>query len=193
MALLLVDTPGRGSSLRLKRLPAQADYEKPVAHVLDYLGARPEVDSGRLALVGSSMGGYYAPRAACFDDRVKALVLNSACFDLIEDVYDFYPPIQRQLRWVVGASSDAEAREAYRAFSLREIAGRITCPVFVSHGADDFIMRPAGAERLFEALAGKEKHLRIWQRDDGGAMHCSYDGWAMLFPLLFDWLADRLS
>ncbi|HEY7677432.1 MAG TPA: alpha/beta fold hydrolase [Candidatus Methylomirabilis sp.] len=193
MALLLIDTPGRGSSLRLKGIRTRPDYEKPVGAVIDYLQARPEVDPHRIGLAGVSMGGYYAPRVAACDVRIRAMVLNCGAFDLVEDLFDFFPPIQPQMRWLVGAESIAEAREAFRPFTLEGVAGRIRCPALVEHGADDFIMRVEGARRLYGALGSRDKTLKIWGGEEGGAVHCGFDNWAALFPHMFDWLADRLG
>ena len=60
-AVLLVDTPGRGSSIYLKGMKTRPDYEVPGKACIDYLVSRPEVDPNRIALVGISMAGYYAP------------------------------------------------------------------------------------------------------------------------------------
>ena len=193
MALLLIDTPGRGSSLRLKGIRTRPDYEKPVGAVIDYLQSRPEVDPDRIGLAGVSMGGYYAPRAAAFDGRIKAMVLNCGAFDLVEDLFDFFPAIQPQMCWLVGAKTADEAREAFRPFTLEGAAGRIRCPTLIEHGEDDFIMRVEGARRLYEAIGSRDKTLKIWGGEEGGAVHCGFDNWAALFPHMFDWLADRLG
>ncbi len=192
MALLLIDTPGRGSSLRLKGIRSRPDYEKPVGAVIDYLQSRPEVDPDRIGLAGVSMGGYYAPRVAAFDGRIRAMVLNCGAFDLVEDLFDFFPPLQEQMRWLVGAKTIAEAREAFRPFTLEGVAGRIQCPTLIEHGEEDFIMRVEGARRLHAAIGSRDKVLKIWGREEGGAVHCGFDNWAALFPHMFDWLADRL-
>ena len=43
-AMLLVDTPGRGSSIYLKGIKTRPDYEVPGKACIDYLVSRPEVD-----------------------------------------------------------------------------------------------------------------------------------------------------
>ena len=39
-----------------------------------------EVDPDRIAFLGISMGGYYAPRGAAFEHRVKAPIATGARF-----------------------------------------------------------------------------------------------------------------
>ena len=50
--------------------------------MIDYALSRGDVDPQRLALYGISYGGYFAPRAAAHDRRIKALVANSPIPDL---------------------------------------------------------------------------------------------------------------
>lgn len=43
-----------------------------------------DIDPNRIALMGISLGGYLAARAAAFEDRLSACVLNDGVFDLHE-------------------------------------------------------------------------------------------------------------
>ena len=189
MAVMLLDTPGRGSSIYLNGIPARPDYEVPIKAALDWLSAQPEVDANRIGLAGISMGGYYAPRGAT-DPRVKALLCWSGIMDLADDIYGFFPPIQHQMRWVMGAKDEADARAKLPAYTLREIAPRVQCPTFVTHGRRDQIMSVAGAEKFFAALGAKDKTLHI--AEGQGAGHCSYGQWRTLLPMMFDWMALKL-
>ena len=191
MAMLLLDTPGRGSAIYLKGMPTRYDYEVPTRVALDWLAAQPEIDADRLGLVGISLGGYYAPRAAAFDARVKALVCWSGIMQLLPDIYDYFPHIQGQLRWITGAKDDAEARALLRAYDLTDVAPKITCPTFVTHGRADRIMDVRGAERFFAALGSADKTLRIYEGP--GQMHCSYDDWRHSGAEMFDWMGDKLT
>lgn len=193
MHLLIVDTPGRGGALRLSGLRSRYDYEVPVSEALDYLCNREEVDPTRVALAGDSMGGYYAPRAAAFDDRVQACVAWAGCFDVLRDIYENYPPIQRQFQWILGAESDEEAREALARFNLQGVANKITCPLLVVHGAQDFIMSPRGARDLFDSASGPKELLMWGEKDRPGGMHLSYDDMAVVLPTMFDWLSSQLT
>ena len=62
------------------------NWETVVSPVIDWAVARPEVDPGRIALFGLSMGGGLAPRAAAFEPRIAALV----CIDGIYDIGQAY-------------------------------------------------------------------------------------------------------
>jgi dienelactone hydrolase len=192
-AMLLVDTPGRGSSIYLKGIKTRPDYEVPGKACIDYLVARPEVDPARVALLGISMAGYYAPRVAAFDQRLKALVAWSGCYSVLEDLYDFCEHLQPVCQRLLGGTSHDEARRQLKDYTMAGIAKDITCPTLITHGADDRLMRVEGAKKLFEEIGAKDKTLKIYDDpNDGGRIHCSHDYWAHNVPFMLDWLEERL-
>ncbi|MSP89245.1 MAG: alpha/beta hydrolase [Alphaproteobacteria bacterium] len=193
MACLVFNGPGQGSTIRLLGLPSIPEYERPVTAAVDYLMTRSDIDHGRLGLMGVSMAGYYAPRAACFEPRFKALVVSSALYDVLEELYITHPPLQKHLQWIVGAKSDAEAREKYRPFTLKGLLGRIRCPVLVTHGEKDHMVPLASAQRTYDELTVGDRTLRIFNEDEGGAEHASVDNYVQLLPLQADWMYDRLT
>ncbi|MFM9888087.1 MAG: alpha/beta hydrolase family protein [Burkholderiales bacterium] len=193
IAVLHVDTPGRSSSIYLKNIPTRADYEVPGKACFDYLLARPEIDPNRVALVGISMAGYYAPRVAAFEHRIKALVLWSGCFSILDDLYDFCAHLQPTCQRLLGGVSHEEARRRLKDFTMAGIAKNITCPTLISHGNNDTLMSVEGARRLFSEIGATDKSLRIYDdNDSGGRIHCSHDYWAHNVPFMIDWLEERL-
>lgn len=78
---LLFEGPGQGSMLYLRGLGLRPDWEAVITPVVDYLLGRPDVDPDRIALVGWSQGGALAARAAAFEHRLAALVLDPGVSD----------------------------------------------------------------------------------------------------------------
>jgi pimeloyl-ACP methyl ester carboxylesterase len=78
-AVITFEGPGQGIVLRRHGIPFRPDWEVVVKVVLDftldYIAARPEtnIDTEKLAIAGSSMGGYLSLRGA-IDPRIKACV-----------------------------------------------------------------------------------------------------------------------
>lgn len=64
----LFEGPGQGECIRLHGAPLVIEWEKPVMAVTKYF------DLTDVTLVGESLGGFYAPRASAFDDRVTRCV-----------------------------------------------------------------------------------------------------------------------
>jgi dipeptidyl aminopeptidase/acylaminoacyl peptidase len=192
-AMLLVDTPGRGSSIYLKGIKTRPDYEVPGIACINYLTSRPEVDPDRLALLGISMAGYYAPRVAAHEPRLKALIAWSGCYSVLDDLYDFCPHLQPVCQRLLGGVSHDEARRLLRDFTMADIAKNITCPTLITHGDKDTLMSVEGAKRLFAEIRDKDKTLKIYDDpNDGGRIHCSHDYWAHNVPFMLDWLEKRL-
>ena len=59
---------------------------------MNYLSNKSDVDMSRLALVGISLGGYLASRAAAYEPRIKALVLDDGVWDLQSSLTNGFPP-----------------------------------------------------------------------------------------------------
>jgi pimeloyl-ACP methyl ester carboxylesterase len=69
------DGPGQGGARRRGALPLDYRWERPVAAVLDHTG----LDD--VTLVGLSMGGYFALRAASFEGRVRRVIASGHAYD----------------------------------------------------------------------------------------------------------------
>ena len=159
MSFIDVDGPGHGATLREKKLYAPPDSERVAKAVIDYLVARTDVDPDRIGLHGSSMGGYSGPRCATEEKRIKAVAVWSGAYHLVDDIFDYYPPIQDRLRWLMGAKDLKEARERIQEFTLVGRAHKIECPLLVGYNHDDRVMDPRGAIRLYENAVNARREL----------------------------------
>lgn len=188
IACVVVDRPGGGESLRLRGVVDRPDSEVLVASILDFLASRSEIDMKRVAVAGSSMGGYYAPRAAAFEKRIQACVCSCALYNALEGLFDPYPPIRPNLMYNAGAKTEEQAREIYRNFSLQGVAELIRCPCLILHGALDRLIPVSQAYQLYEAIQGP-KQIRIW--DDG--VHSMGNYATEVRALTWDWLEEKLK
>jgi len=88
------DGPGQGGARVLYGQTFDHDWERPVGAVLDHF----ELDD--VALVGMSMGGYWAIRAAAYEPRVGRVVSWPPVYDWLERVPRVVRrPIARMLTW----------------------------------------------------------------------------------------------
>jgi dienelactone hydrolase len=195
---LFVDTPGIGEALRLQKLVTRADYEKPVAAVIDWLETRAEVDSQRIGLVGSSLGGYYVARAAAFEPRVKATVAWGA-------IYDYHRVWQRRLRgngvvaapafqlmFITGTNDMGAAVEAVRDFRVADFASRIRCPFLLMHGLEDQQVVMEDARAMFDAVGSADKQMIVFDGESGGSAHTQFDNHLPALQVCADWLERKL-
>jgi pimeloyl-ACP methyl ester carboxylesterase len=80
--VLAFDGPGQPGTRHGKGLMFRPDWEHVVSPVIDYALTRAEIDPTRIALLGNSMSGLLAPRAAAFDHRVAAVIALDGVYDL---------------------------------------------------------------------------------------------------------------
>ena len=185
MSFIDVDGPGHGATLREKKLYAPPDSERVARAVIDYLVTRPDVDPDRIGLHGSSMGGYSGPRGATEEKRIKAVAVWSGAYHLVDDIFDYYPPIQDRLRWLMGARDLKEARERIKEFTLVDRAHKIECPLLVGYNHDDRVMDPRGAVRLYENAVNAPRELL----DGVGHHEKRFDRRSFIV----DWFAKQLN
>lgn len=122
-SVLMVDGPGQGGTIRRHGLKARFDFEVPVGRCIDWLEKRDDVDLSRVAMSGSSLGGFYAARAAAFEHRLAACISHGAIWDLTKNLaaYDPAHPLVRHFYWVFGATSMSEVIEKAANFKLEGI------------------------------------------------------------------------
>jgi dienelactone hydrolase len=90
---LIFEGPGQGSMLFERQVPFRYDWENVITPVVDYLRSRPDVDPGRIALNGSSLGGELVVRAAAFEHRLAAVVADPGFLSVWESWTDKEPKI----------------------------------------------------------------------------------------------------
>ena len=186
MATLIFEGPGQGEAQY--DLPIRGDYEVPVKAVLDYVATRRDLDATRIGMWGVSLGGYYAPRAAAFDKRIRACIALSGPYDM-GDCWDGLPELTREaFRVRSHCATQADARRNAATLSLKGIAGRITCPMFIVTGKQDRVIPWQDAERLALDVKGPVELLLI---DD--ASHVANNRGYRWRLQSADWMAERLG
>ncbi|MFF3919187.1 alpha/beta hydrolase family protein [Streptomyces sp. NPDC001852] len=109
--VLVFEGPGQPGPLHHDGLVFRPDWENVVGPVLDFALTLPEVDAGRVALLGNSMGGLLAPRAAAFERRLAAVIALDGVYDLGQAVTNAVPgdrdEAERRLRAVSDPELDA--------------------------------------------------------------------------------------
>ncbi|KAK4449720.1 alpha/beta hydrolase [Podospora aff. communis PSN243] len=97
-ATLSFEGPGQGIVVRRDKVHLRPDWEVVIGAVLDHLAAiaeeHPEwqLDLDRVAVMGVSMGGYFALRGA-MDPRISACVAIDGFYDLGGALRERLPPI----------------------------------------------------------------------------------------------------
>jgi dienelactone hydrolase len=196
ISVLMIDGPGQGGTLRRHKIVTRADSEVPIGKCIDWLEQRPDVDQSRIAVCGSSLGGYYAARAACYEPRLAAAISHGA----IWSVHDMWGTkgdafgLAMHIRWVFGAKTMAEAHELMKPFTLEGHLEHMACPYLVLHGGHDVLTVTAARRTYDYARAhGVDATMRVLDPEETGAEHCQHDNPTIGQEVLADWLADRFG
>ncbi|WP_460073073.1 alpha/beta hydrolase family protein [Streptomyces sp. YKOK-I1] len=202
VATLMVDQPGTGGALRLNALPAVVETEKWAGACVDHLERRGDVDADRIGIVGWSLGGYYAPRAAAFEKRLKLCVAWGANHDwgemqrrrLDREGERPVPHYWNHVMWVWGHSDLSEFMKAVEDVTLDGVVERITVPFLVTHGVGDRQIPVEYAHRSHDQAVGSPKReLRIFTAREGGVEHVHLDGPHNATDFIADWVAETFA
>jgi 2,6-dihydroxypseudooxynicotine hydrolase len=186
IATLAFDGPGQGEAQY--DFAIRGDYEVPARAVIDYIETRDDLDSSRIGMWGVSLGGYYAPRAAAFEKRIKACIALGGPFDW-GAAWDGLPDLTRLAFQVRSHARDAaEAKKNASTLSLVGIAEKITCPIFIVNGRHDRIVPASDAERLAREVKGPAELIMV---EDGN--HIANNRAYRWRSQSADWMAEQLS
>jgi dienelactone hydrolase len=186
VATLAFDGPGQGEAEY--DFAVCPEYEKPVKAVIDWLETRTDIDRARIGIWGVSLGGYYAPRAAAFEKRIKACVALSGPYAR-SGSFEGRPSINVETFRVRSKSANLEeAGKVALRMSLKGAAKNITCPIYIVAGTKDRLTPHTEAEKLAAEVSGP----CVLSVVEGGN-HVVNNLWYRYRDQTADWMATQLG
>jgi pimeloyl-ACP methyl ester carboxylesterase len=186
LATLVVDGPGQGEAEY--DFAIRPDYEVVVGTLIDWVETRTDIDTSQIGIWGLSLGGYYAPRAAAFEKRIKACIGICGPYDW-GALWDKLPALTKDaFRLRSKSADDAEAKLNAAALSLRGVAEKIECPLFIVGAGLDRLCPPEDAQRLISEARGPTELLIV---PDGN--HVAHNRAYCYRPQTADWMAKQLG
>jgi pimeloyl-ACP methyl ester carboxylesterase len=216
---LTFEGPGQGEVIRKQKLPFRYDWEKVVTPVIDYALTRDsDIDPSQIALMGISMGGYLAARAAAFEHRISACILYNGVYDGYDAFASGFPQSLRQAvekdnvdivntvvgilsdldsnmrfnlnhgMWTTGTNSPFELIKGSKQYSVKNIAQNIKCPTLVLEAERDDSF-PGQPKKVYDALRCPKKYI-LFTTEEGAEEHCQSGAPAISNQRIFDWLDE---
>ena len=219
---IIFEDPGQWGALKLNRgLIFRPDYEKPVQAVVDYALSRPDVDEDKLALIGYSMGGHLAPRAAAGEPRIKACIANTLVVDsgeaartglkglhntqAIDTMFSFLMRVNAPARWgfqhsqwTLGIEKPHEWIEAYTPFNLKGLEENFKNPMLFLFSEDDIIDQAAPNSKIVSGILefiislNCDRAVHLFTKKEGASSHCQMGGLSYAHAVIFQWLNQTL-
>ncbi|WP_213990048.1 alpha/beta fold hydrolase [Sodalis sp. dw_96] len=219
--VLAFDGPGQGAALRAAKITFRHDWENVLSPVIDFALTRKEIARDQIALFGYSLGGYLVARAAAFDHRPAALILDDGLLDFHFAFEHMLPPFllswidERQderadavlqllmsmktgARWAIqngmwtfGVTSPSEFVRQSRRYTLAGIADDIRTATLVLNAENDQFLK--GQPQAIYALLNAPKKLVTLTEAEGAGEHCHMGAMSLAHQTIFDWLDDTLS
>jgi hypothetical protein len=184
--------------------------------MVDSLREHPEVDAGRVVLVGRSFGGVLAPRGAAGEHRLAAMIVDPGQFDMGAAVAARLGPLAEKIS---DPASDQEFASlfdlpGFKAFleprmvthgvaTVREYfvevlrytnadtVTQVTCPTLVTDNETDETSTGQG-KVLFDHLTCA-KEFRLFTKAEGAEGHCEGMAPIVFWDAAYDWLDTLFS
>src|SRR5436190_1894356 len=185
LATFSLDGPGQGETGEHSSI--YPNYEVAVTAAIDVLERRGEIDARRIGAAGVSLGGYYAPRAAAYEKRLRAVVGISGPFTF-GDCWETMPePTRDTVQHHTGAATREEARERAYRLTLAEAARLIDQPLLCITGRNDRLIPWEQTKRIVDEAPNAE--LVLFEDGNHVCNNIPYK----YRPLAADWLKEKLG
>ncbi len=183
MGVFVMEMPGTYAYTK----SMSAASEKIYKGVIDYFAGHPQVDAGKIAMVGVSFGGYWSARMAAVSPNLNCAVV---CGAPLHYAFKFGNAIGMPeifvsaLKKVLGAKSLHALRRATGALSFEknDLYRKITIPVLIINGENDTLTGTRDSIEL--NMKVPTSFLKLYKDDD----HCAMGNYEDWLDLTFDWL-----
>ena len=186
LATLSFEGPGQGETWYDTPF-SDAAFQEAFAAVFAYAAGLDDVEESRVALVGTSFGGYLALKAASNGADLACVVDLAGPYDLAA-FDDLQPVLQDGFARLVKAPDLATAKAQLEDVSLDGVLDGVRAPVLIVHGGKDAVIVPEHAQRIKDAL---QERAELWFEPEGN--HACNNMFSVMRPAVADWVADRVT
>lgn len=171
LAVLALDWPGTGETA--SEMAITADCDDLTDGVIALAKDDPLLDADRVALVGFSLGGALAVRAAAFDRRIAAVVAVTPPYAPGRWLSGANPILVEMLAAAAGGADRLAHLTA--GFDLTGIVARLRAPLLVFGAGRDLVVPPEEAVRV--VADGGALATLVWYAAGRHGLYAEIGGW----------------
>jgi pimeloyl-ACP methyl ester carboxylesterase len=218
--VVMFDGPGQGSTLMFGKIPMTHEWEKPIAAVLDYIGAE------NVTSIGISLGGYLAIRAASIEKRIQRVIADDVMLDFFACVTSRRGKIAAfvmkglvRLRWsfvldavtrlmmkrdlysqwgisqgmhVMGCETPSEFFFKLKQYNGYAASSQITGDVLIMAGTEDHFVPMEQFYKQLKLLTGaKSVTGRIFTEREQAQSHCQIGNLGLAAMYMLGWIEEH--
>jgi dipeptidyl aminopeptidase/acylaminoacyl peptidase len=143
---------------------------KDIGALLDWIAGRPELDKGRVVLLGASSGGWLALEAGiAYNDRIRGVIEGAGITNFVTFLEGTDPTRQDNRRLEYGDERDPAMRAFLESLSPVTKASELKKPTFVIHPGKDARVPVGQAQELLKAL--RTNNSNVWYLEFSEANH----------------------
>jgi pimeloyl-ACP methyl ester carboxylesterase len=211
--VIIFEGPGQGAAIRKHNIPMTHEWEHCVSCVLDYF------ELTDVTLLGISLGGYLALRAAAFENRVSRVIsYDISIYDqhgsgLQGVIYRFFqrnPPIydwiaeksmQKSMatEWLMkhgmyinGVDTPTEWLALLQNYSVSDIASMVRQDVLLLAGAEDRMVPFKEYDKNRQGLTSARSVTgRVFTAEEHAQNHCQVGNIKLALDVILEWIAEK--
>ena len=196
MAVLALDGPGQGET-RNRGVTISSDNFAEAAEVaVQWLSDRPEIDTDRIVIRGSSFGTYYGTVAASgLKDKIRGYCGSGVCQEPgCDTIFNTASPTFKVRFMFMAGYEDEDAFDEFRQeFDLRNVAKDIIAPYMIVAGEADQLSPIQHTYELFDLIDAPKRLVVYEDANHSVANVSSAELGENRDSLVYDWLRDRVD
>jgi dipeptidyl aminopeptidase/acylaminoacyl peptidase len=190
IAVFSMDGPGQGECNTRKIRCTTDNFPKATQAALEYLAQRPEIDSNKIGISGTSMGSFWVTQSVANEPRFKAAAVMLSCHEPgMNTIFNkASPTFKARYMWMAGYHDEDAFDKFAKTLTLKGTGAKIKCPFLIVAGGDDELSPVENSYNLYREIQGPKK-IVVYE----GELHELEKSQLEAQVLVADWLRDRLD
>ena len=195
LAVLAIDGPGQYEAPMIGVYYSTERWTKAGKPIVDWLVARPEIDSDRIGVSGTSFGTFFGSILTAHEPRIKACAVTSVCHEPgCHTIFqEASPTFKKRFMYMSGITDEVEFDEFRKTITWEGHTDKIRAAYLCVAGEFDELSPIEHSERLVKSVKGP-KQMVVYQESRHSVGNVPAANLGPFPPILVaDWLTDRLA